>query len=342
MNDGGWKPYVPVAARRRKAEAASDRAKKAGKNLSPIAPLRGAIARTVWGKAWCSNLEHYSDYANRLPRGRTYVRNGSVIDLVVEPGEVHAQVMGSRLYRVHIEVAAVAQQPWKAICVDCAGSIDSMVELLQGVFSTAVMQRLSRPGDGLLPAPKDIAFDCTCPDWASLCKHVAAVLYGVGTRLDERPELLFALRGVDGQELLAQASGDISRPGARRGAGKPKGPRVLEDVALGDVFGIEMGEVAPQGEAAVPGAGRGRKKSAAKSGTEKAVDDSVRAGAGARKPAGVGRKKPVVGKGTATGSEKTGGLGKTAARRSAGTVVAKTELGVSPATRARTPRKARA
>ncbi len=252
MSDWGWKPYVPVAARRKKAEAAASRAKKAGKTLSPVAPTRGAIARTVWGKAWCANLEHYSDYANRLPRGRTYVRNGSVIDLVIAPGEVSAQVMGSRLYRVDVRVADVAAKPWKAICADCAGSIDSMVELLQGVFSTAVMQRLCRPGDGLFPTPKDIEFDCSCPDWASMCKHVAAVLYGIGARLDQRPELLFALRGVDGQNLLAQASAAVSRPGATRPARSSKASRVLDEAALGDVFGIEMGPAEAAGGAAPP------------------------------------------------------------------------------------------
>ncbi|MCC6868058.1 MAG: SWIM zinc finger family protein, partial [Burkholderiales bacterium] len=194
MSYGGWKPYVPVAARRKKAASAAAGAKKAGKALSPIAPSRGAIARTFWGKAWCDNLERYSDFSNRLPRGRTYLRSGSVIDLAIDAGEVRAQVVGSRLYRVEVHVAAVGEKPWKAIAADCAGSIDSMIELLRGTFSNAVMQRLCRQGDGMFPAPKEIEFTCSCPDWASMCKHVAAVLYGVGARLDQQPELLFRLR----------------------------------------------------------------------------------------------------------------------------------------------------
>ncbi len=239
MSYWGWKPYVTAAERRRKAEKAAARARKAGATLSPITPSRGAIAKTFWGKAWCDNLERYSDYANRLPRGRTYVRNGSVIDLAIGAGEVRASVMGSSLYRVDVRVAAVAKKHWKAIGADCAGSIDSIVELLQGRFSKAVMQRLCRPGNGLFPAPKEIKFTCSCPDWASMCKHVAAVLYGVGARLDQRPELLFELRQVEGKDLLVQAGTGLTRP---RKA--PTKARVLDESALGDVFGIEMAEIA--------------------------------------------------------------------------------------------------
>lgn len=239
MSDWGWKPYVRAAERMRKAESAAAKARKAGVPMSPIAPSRGAIAKTFWGKAWCDNLERYSDYANRLPRGRTYVRNGSIIDLAIGPGEVRAQVVGSNLYRVEVRVASVAKKHWKAIGADCAQSIDSMVELLQGTFSKAVMHRLCRAGDGLFPAPKEMEFTCSCPDWASMCKHVAAVLYGVGARLDQRPELLFQLRRVDENDLLAQAGTGLIRPRKQ-----PAKARVLDDSALGDVFGIEIVEVA--------------------------------------------------------------------------------------------------
>lgn len=254
MNAWGWKPYVPAAQRRRKAQAAGAKAKNAGAALSPIAPSRGAIARTFWGKAWCDNLERYSDFANRLPRGRTYLRNGSVIDLVIAPGEVRAQVMGSRLYRTEVRVAAVGEKHWRAIGADCAGSIDSMVELLRGTFSQAVMQRLCRLGDGLFPGPKEIAFTCSCPDWASMCKHVAAVLYGVGARLDQRPELLFQLRCVDGNDLLAQAGTDLMGPHK-----KVARTKVLDGAVLADVFGIEMAQVATPGHAAEPATARGNK-----------------------------------------------------------------------------------
>ncbi|WP_043283818.1 SWIM zinc finger family protein, partial [Paraburkholderia oxyphila] len=266
MSYGGWKRYVPVAERQRKAELAAARAKKAGAELSPIAPYRGAIARTFWGKAWCNNLEGYSDYDNRLPRGRTYVRNGSVIDLRIAQGEVCAKVMGSHLYTVSVTVTACPQKRWRAIGADCAGSIDSIVELLQGKLSTAVMERICKPGTGLFPAPKEIRFKCSCPDWASMCKHVAAVLYGVGARLDQQPELLFALRRVDANDLVSQVGASLPEPGKRPARGK-----VLDDALVADVFGLEMAETEPPVK---PAAGR-KKPSTGKVTAKKAPRPAV-------------------------------------------------------------------
>ena len=174
---GAWKPYVSVAERRRKAEKVAAKAAKKGITLTPVSASRGAIAKSFWGRAWCDNLERYSDYSNRLPRGRTYVRNGSVIDLQIGAGEVRAQVVGSSLYKVGIDVAAVPAKQWQAIGAECAASIDSLVELLQGKLSKAVMERICRPGTGLFPAPREIKLSCSCPDWAEMCKHVAGVLY---------------------------------------------------------------------------------------------------------------------------------------------------------------------
>jgi uncharacterized Zn finger protein len=233
----GYAPYVSVAERRAKAQKAAAKALKGGAKLSPIAPYRGAIAKTFWGKAWCDNLEQYSDYANRLPRGRTYVRNGSVIDLQMVGGDVQARVMGSSLYTVKVTVAAVAIPHWKAIGADCAGSIDSMVELLQGKLTKPVMERICKPQTGLFPAPKDIRFSCSCPDSASMCKHIAAVLYGVGARLDQQPQMLFMLRQVDAKDLVSQAGQGL--PTGKQGSASSK---VLDDAQLADVFGLDMDE----------------------------------------------------------------------------------------------------
>jgi uncharacterized Zn finger protein len=240
MSYFGWAPYVSVAERRKKAEKAAAKAMKKGDKLSPIASYRGAIAKTFWGKAWCDNLERYSDYANRLPRGRTYVRNGSVIDLCVAAGEVKAQVMGSSLYKVAISVAALPAKQWQAVGADCASSINSLVELLQGKLSKAVMERICTPATGLFPAPKEIKFTCSCPDSASMCKHVAAVLYGVGARLDAQPELLFSLRRVEAKDLVARAGAGLPKTGKT-----PAKSKVLDDALLADVFGIELDEAAP-------------------------------------------------------------------------------------------------
>lgn len=231
----GWTPYVSVAERRRKAQKAAQKALKSGASLSPIEPYRGAIAKTFWGKAWCDNLEAYSDYANRMPRGRTYVRNGSVIDLAITEGAVQAQVMGSSLYKVSVKVQPVPTAHWQAIGKDCSNSIDSLVELLQGKLSSAVMQRICTPRTGLFPAPKEISFTCSCPDSASMCKHIAAVLYGVGARLDQKPELLFGLRRVEPKDLVAQAGAGPSKAGKGPATGKR-----LDDSLLSDVFGLEL------------------------------------------------------------------------------------------------------
>ncbi len=255
----GWKPYVSVAERRKKAERAAARAGKSGQALSPVTAGRGAIARTFWGKAWCDNLERYSDFENRLPRGRTYVRNGSVIDLRIAAGEVSAQVMGSSLYKVTVKISAVPKKQWQALGSECAGSIESLVELLQGRLSKGVMERICHPRTGLFPAPKEIAFDCSCPDWAAMCKHVAAVFYGIGARLDEQPELLFTLRRVDAKDLVTRASAGLP---LKRKKG-PAAGRVLDEVRLADVFGIEM--ALPASPAArVKAAGADRKPPAVK------------------------------------------------------------------------------
>ena len=213
------------------------------------------IARTFWGKAWCDNLERYSDYANRLPRGRTYVRNGSVVDLQIAPGEVNATVSGSELYKVAVKVSAVPKARWNSICTDCAGAIDSLVELLQGRFSKGVMERICQQKTGLFPAPDEIEFSCSCPDWASMCKHVAAVLYGIGARLDEQPELLFKLRKVDEKDLIAKAGKGAAA--VEEGTGGGQGPgrrRPLRAVRAGN--GYRRRQPCPRDHNTISEAGR--------------------------------------------------------------------------------------
>jgi len=240
MDYYGWHPYVRVAARRRQAVHRLATLEKNGHQVSPVVIEGRKIATTFWGKAWCENLERYSDYSNRLPRGRTYVRNGSVIDLQVAAGTVTALVSGSDIYDVRVEVAVVPKARWRAICRDCTGGIDSIVELLQGRLSTSVMARICEPTAGLFPAPKEISFRCSCPDWAWMCKHVAAVLYGIGARLDERPELLFLLRRVDQQDLVTKADNGLRLARTGRAAGK-----VLDVGNLSQIFGIEMAQSEP-------------------------------------------------------------------------------------------------
>ena len=240
-DDYGFGRYVPVAERRAKAAREMAKLAKKGHPVSPVVIDGLKIARTFWGKAWCDNLERYSDYSNRLPRGRMYVRNGSVVDLQVAPGEVTAVVSGSELYRVAVKITPVPKARWTALCRDCGGAVDSLVELLQGRFSKAVMERICRQGTGLFPAPAEIHLACSCPDSARMCKHVAAVLYGIGARLDERPDLLFRLRQVDEGDLIASAGSGLATD--RRA---PSTGRVLDDGDLSAIFGVELaGAVEP-------------------------------------------------------------------------------------------------
>src|SRR5450759_513107 len=239
MSYFGWHPYVPVAKKRRQAERKLAELSKQGQSIVPVKIEGRTIAKSFWGKSWCSNLERYSDYENRVPRGRTYVRNGSVLDLQIAKGEVVAMVAGSALYKIKITIAPVTAARWKAICRDCAGTIDSLVELLQGRLAKGVMDRVCREGDGLFPSPKEIKLSCSCPDWADMCKHVAAALYGVGARLDEKPQLLFVLRGVDENELIASAGQDFSLTKAA-----PAAAKVLDDRDVAALFGLEMVETA--------------------------------------------------------------------------------------------------
>ena len=236
---GGWPAYVPVSERRKKAAREIARLKKAGQTVAPVVVEGRKIAASFWGKAWCDNLESYQDYANRVERGRSYVRNGAVIDLRIGQREVRAKVIGSKIYSILITIKPLPAAAWTSICADCAGRVDSLVELLQGKLSKPVMERVCRQADGLFPKPADIKFSCSCPDSASMCKHVAAALYGAGARLDAEPELLFRLRAVDAGEIFAKL--DAALPASRSGGA---GTRLYAS-DLSDIFGIDMAASAP-------------------------------------------------------------------------------------------------
>jgi uncharacterized Zn finger protein len=230
----GFAPYVPVAERRKRAARKLAQLRKKGHHPAPVEIEGRLIATTFWGKAWCDHLESYADFASRLPRGRTYVRNGSVIDLQISTGEVRALVSGSEIYEATVRIAPLAAPRWKRARKECAGQIGTVVELLSGKLSGAVMNVLCHREKGLFPGAREIAMTCSCPDGAWLCKHLAAVLYGVGARLDHAPELLFTLRGVDGAELVA-AAGKVDALTAVQPADSAIGGE-----QLAEIFGIEL------------------------------------------------------------------------------------------------------
>lgn len=251
--------YVTIADRK---EQAAKEFQKLGKkmNLNPIVIPGRTIASTFWGKAWCKQMESYHDYENRLPRGRSYVRNGFVFDLIVEKGVVKALVQGSSLYKIQVEIKPCSTEKWQKLISECSGKIDSLVELLQGKFSKNVMEYITNKEQGLFPQSKEITFDCSCPDYATMCKHVAAVLYGIGARLDSKPEELFVLRHVDHLELINSSS-------TMAMVSKTKKDKGIQESDFSALFDIEM-EEAPKPK---------EKKAKAPKVTEKPKENKVKA-----------------------------------------------------------------
>ncbi|WP_139991875.1 SWIM zinc finger family protein [Paenibacillus paridis] len=238
--------YVPVAEKKRIAERAVEKLKEKGQDISPIVITGRTITKTWWGKSWCDNLESYSDYSNRIDRGRSYVRHGAVLDLQISEGNVTSLVQGStsKPYKVEIMIAPLSKMLWDDIVKECAGKINSLQELMGGKFPKGLSELFTMKGKGLFPAPKEIKLACSCPDSAKMCKHVAAALYGVGARLDEDAALFFSLRGVDIDNLISLSLAQTSE--SMLGKSKGRSRRVMEDADISELFGIEldMGETA--------------------------------------------------------------------------------------------------
>jgi len=251
-----YKPYVSVAEKRANAAKEMQKLAKNGLKITPVNIAGRKITTTFWGDAWCTNLEGYSDFVTRLPRGRTYVRNGSVVHMSIEEGLILAYVSGSELYKVKIKIKPLAKDQWERLKRESAGKMGTLIELLQGKLSKSMMEMVTDRKNGLFPKPSEIEMRCSCPDYAGMCKHVAAVMYGIGNRLDSSPEMLFELRGVDHLELIEQAI-----PAAPIGA--RTGTPALSNDDLSDIFGIELSDETP--------ASRSPAKTSAKSGVKKAL-----------------------------------------------------------------------
>jgi uncharacterized Zn finger protein len=234
--------YVSVAEKRAKAARKLKQLRKKNPAIQPIVLEGSAIAKTWWGKSWNLNLERYADYSNRIGRGRSYVRHGAVLDLQISAGQVNSLVQGSRSkpYAVTIKIKAITKKIWKNMKAACAGKLDSLPELLSGKFPKALGEVFTAQGRGLFPAPQEIGFDCSCPDWADMCKHVAATLYGIGTRLDDDAGLFFKLRKVKIDDLIQQTLKDQSYKLLEK-AGK-MGPGKIAESDLSGMFGIDMEE----------------------------------------------------------------------------------------------------
>ena len=232
-----WEPYVSVAKRSEIATKKMQQLKKQGHVIQPIQIQGRTIARTFWGKAWCEHMESFCDQGSRLPRGRTYVRNGSVCHLEINEGQVKAMVSGSSIYNITISIKPLAHETWHAIKSTCMGKISSLLDLFSGKLSSGVMDVVCHPSGGLFPLSPDLKLSCDCPDWATMCKHVAAVLYGVGSRLDVDPVQLFKLRGVNFEELIDVNQAVLDVTSTQSGRRKR-----LDDTAFTNLFNFDMAE----------------------------------------------------------------------------------------------------
>jgi len=313
----GFPEYVSVAQRKKKAKEALEKIKKKNSQVKPVVIDGTKIAKTWWGIAWIKNLECYADYSNRIGRGRSYVRHGSVLDLQIEKGLVRALVKGSRSkpYKIDIKITPLAKARWKEMILVCEGKLDSLQELLSGKFPTALADLFTIKNKGLFPSPKQIEFDCSCPDWASMCKHVAAVLYGVGARLDEDPSLFFLLRGVNVDDLISKAV--IAKSDKMLKQASAAGRRVIKDANILETFGIDSDELSV--EKTSPNLIK--KTTSKKETAKKAVSKKVTSKKAAAKKSG--SKKTTAKKAAAkkSGSKKSGskksGSKKTTAKKAA-------------------------
>jgi uncharacterized Zn finger protein len=258
--------YVSVEEKRAKAEKSLANLMKKNPGVKPVVIAGRVIASSWWGKAWNKNLEGYADYSNRIVRGRSYVRSGAVLDLQIGPGEVTALVQGSRAkpYRVTIQITGIPPEAWESMKTACLGKLDSLPELLAGKFPKVLGDLFTERGKGLFPSPGEIRFSCSCPDYATMCKHVAAVLYGISARLDSDPGLFFTLRRVEVKDLVSQTVKTRSRELLDKA--KRKSARMLEDADLSAVFGIQLDEapgISPGPETVVKTKASNRNKSSA-------------------------------------------------------------------------------
>jgi len=235
--------YVSAAEKQHRSKKKLQQLRKKDSSLKPVILKGSAIADTWWGKAWNKNLEAYADYSNRIGRGRSYVRSGAVLDLRIAGGTVTALVMGSDWapYKISIKIKPIAPAVWSKLKKACRGQLASVAKLLEGQFPNELQEVFTQQRSGLFPGPKEITFSCSCPDWASMCKHVAASLYGVGNRLDEDPSLFFTLRKVKMDDLVQEVAEEQSKTMLK--TARKKTGRVIDDSAISELFGITVESV---------------------------------------------------------------------------------------------------
>jgi uncharacterized Zn finger protein len=244
----GFPRYVSVGEKRVKAQKKLKQLKKKNSHITPLILHGTKLAHTWWGKAWNKNLEKYADYSNRIGRGRSYIRNGFVFDFKINPGEITSLVQGtgSRLYKIAIKINPLSKKTWNEIKKKCEGKIESLEELIEGKFPKDLIEIFTTKGKGLFPSPKEIKFSCSCPDWANMCKHIAATLYGVGVKLDDDPKLFFLLRKAEMDDLITETLRDKSKKMLKKA--EKKTSRVIDDLDAIKMFGINIDEKISSGK----------------------------------------------------------------------------------------------
>jgi uncharacterized Zn finger protein len=207
-----------------------------GVRLTPVKSAKKSISSSFWGQAWNRNLNHYSMFANQLAPGRTFLRNGAVIDLCVEKGTIRGLVAAQSLCEVAVKARPVDTARWARLVERCSGSVRSLTDLMSGKLPEETLAAITDESAGLFPEPEEITFSCSCPDWTDVCVHVAAVLYGFSLRLDEEPALLFTLRSTDPADLISSATDKFVSDVAA-----VSDPMVESDMhQLEDLFGIDL------------------------------------------------------------------------------------------------------
>ena len=198
---------------------------------------RRVLCKSWWGKFWCKNLERYADYENRIGRGRNYLRNNAVVDLKIKDNEIYSRVLGGgyRPYFVKIRIDALPERQRLNIEQQASGKLQDLESLMQGNFPKDLKELFFQKG-GLFPSPNEIHFDCNCPDWADMCKHVAAALYGVGVRLDSNPLYFFQMRGIDTEKFVDKIV--IKKVQKMLANANVESPRIIKDADLLQIFNL--------------------------------------------------------------------------------------------------------
>jgi hypothetical protein len=235
-----WFEYESAAERKASVQRKIEKRRKRGESFVAFDSPKGTrLTSSFWGLAWCRHLENYCGYENRLPKGRTYLRQGNVYNFSTDGGKVSAEVAGSDIYTVEISLAPLPPAAWKKIKAACAGQVSSLLDLLSGKLGDHVMKIVTDPLTGLFPRRQEIRHGCSCPDFADLCKHQAAVLYAIGVRFDQDPKTFFELRGVDPSELIAVSATALTGP-----AGAAADELAGEDLSA--LFGIDFAVPDPE------------------------------------------------------------------------------------------------